>query len=108
MNEYMVTTPKPNKTRPWERHRGEKGWQLLEPGYGGMLTDEELEFILTKLRVDPALAYWWGFRGATKRRPLEAIKAVAMWGSPDVRSENVKLVRPHQHPVASQMVFPWG
>jgi hypothetical protein len=108
----MVTAPPmPRQPRPWHKHQDKTGkfpWKLLVPGWGGELTDGELQFILSKLLSDPQLAYWWGFRGATKRRPLEAIKAVAMWGSPDVRSENVKLVRPHQHPVATQMALPWG
>ena len=106
----------PVRDRPWEAYRSEGSehgqdrlhHKLLQPGWGGQLSDDELDFILTKLQADPALSYWWGFRPQTKRRPIEAIKTVAMWGSPDIRSENVKLVRPHQGPVATQMALPWG
>jgi hypothetical protein len=99
---------KSQQARPWHCYRKEKQWKLLQPGWAGTLDDDELQFILSKLQVASVLSYWWGFRPQTKRRPLEAIKAVAMWGSPDVRSENVKLVRPHQHPVATQIALPWG
>jgi hypothetical protein len=109
----MVTTlPKPSASggaeKPWHRYRKEKRWKLLQPGWGGQLDDSELEFILSKLQADPMLSYWWGFRPGVKRRPLEAIKAVAMSGDPVVRSHNVMLVRPHQRPVATQMALPWG
>jgi hypothetical protein len=99
---------KPQQIRPWHRYREEKQWKLLQPGWAGTLDDAELQFILTKLQTDPVLAYWWGFRGATKRRPIDAIKAVAMYGNPDVRGDNVKLVRKHGAPAAKQMAFPWG
>lgn len=102
------TPSRPQQDRPWHKYRKEKGWKLLEPGWGGQLADEEVAFILSKLQGDDALSYWWGFRPQTKRRPAEAIKAVAMWGDPAVRSVNVKLVRPHQRPVAVQMALPWG
>jgi hypothetical protein len=105
----MVTTlSKPVKNdKPWYRYRREPNWKLLEPGWGGQLDDSELAFIQAKLNADEALSYWWGFRPKTKRRPVEAIKAVAMRGDPDVRARNMKLVRPHQHPIAAQMAFPW-
>ena len=106
----MVTTlPKTvNNDKPWHRYRHEPNWKVLEPGWGGQLDDRELEFILSKLQTDETLSYWWGFRPKTKRRPVEAIKAVAMSGDPAVRSHSVKLVRPHQHPIAAQMAFPWA
>jgi hypothetical protein len=108
----MITTlSKPSASggaeKPWHRYRKEKGWKLLEPGWGGSLDDDEVQFILSRLQADEALSYWWGFRPRTKRRPVEGIKAVAMWGDPDVRARNVKLVRPHQYPVATQIAFPW-
>jgi hypothetical protein len=112
-----LTTPaRPSSTgsgqaKPWEAYRREPSalrqaqegqgrlyFKLLEPGWGGYLDDAEVDFILSKLRVDPALAYWWGFRGATRRRPVGAIKSVAMWGNPEVRADNVKLVRSRQRP----------
>jgi hypothetical protein len=113
----MTTTlPSPPKDRPWDKYgkesRGQRQdrlcWKLLEPGWGGELTDDELQFILSRLQSDEALSFWWGFRPRTKRRPLEGIKAVAMWGDPEVRARNVKLVRPHQYPIATQMALPWG
>jgi hypothetical protein len=117
----MVTTTRakstqtPVKDKPWDRYRKEGSgpgqdrlhYKLLQPGWGGQLDDSELEFILSKLRNDPMLSYWWGFRPRAKRRPVEAIKAVAMWGSPEVRVHNMKLIRSHQHPVATQMALPW-
>ena len=109
----MVTTlSKPSASggteKPWHRYRKDKKWKLLQPGWGGQLSDDEVDFILTKLQADPVLSYWWGFRPKTKRRPIEAIKAVAMWGDPEVRSANVKLVRKHAIPVAVQIALPWG
>jgi hypothetical protein len=109
----MTTAPpKPQQaSKPWHKYQGKAGnlpWKLLEPGWGGSLDDDELQFILSKLQADPMLAYWWGFRGATKRRSIDAIKAVAMHGNPYVRGDNVKLVRKHGAPAAKQMAFPWG
>jgi hypothetical protein len=104
----MTTTKPQQAVKPWHKYRKEKNWKLLEPGWAGTLDDDELQFILNKLQADPVLSYWWGFRPQTKRRPIEAIKAVAMRGSPGVRSENVRLVRSHQRPVAMQMALPWG
>jgi hypothetical protein len=113
----MTTTlPSPPKDRPWDKYRKESRaqgqdrllWKLLIPGWADQLYDSELEFIQAKLQADPVLSYWWGFRPGTKRRPIEAIKAVAMWGDPEVRSVNVRLARKHRILAATQMALPWG
>ena len=104
------------QAKPWDRYEKDSSgpgqaqlqWKLLQPGWGGELTEGEIQFILSKLLVDPTLAYWWGFRPGTKRRPVDAIKAVAMQGNPEVRGDNVKLVRKHRTPAAKQMPLPWG
>jgi hypothetical protein len=91
----MVAAPtKPPAQKPWTiyRREGQRG-RLLEPGWAGILDDAELAYILSKLQADDTLSFWWGFRPGTKRRPVEAIRAVAMHGDPDVRGVNVKLVR---------------
>jgi hypothetical protein len=83
----MVTTlPKP-KNKPWDKYRqSEPQGRLLEPGWAGAVDEEELLFIQSKLQSDDALSFWWGFKPRTKRRPVEAIKAVALLGDPDVRT----------------------
>jgi hypothetical protein len=105
-----------DEEKPWGKYRKEPVgpgrsqlyWKVLVPGWGGQLSDCELEFIQAALQADPMLSYWWGFRLRARRRPIEAIKSVSMRGSPDVRAHNVKLVRPHQCPVAAQMALPWA
>ena len=90
----MVTTlPKPDKTSPWERYRGEKGWQLLEPGFAGFLDDNELASVQRKLKEDDSLSFAWGFRPGQKTRSEAAIRRISMWGDPDCRGTNVRLAR---------------
>jgi hypothetical protein len=92
----QVMVAKTPASRPWDAYRREGCcWQLLIPGWAGSLDDEELAYILHKLQEDDALSFWWGFRPGTKRRPIEAIKAVAMHGSPEVRGNNIRLARGH-------------
>lgn len=89
----------PDHTKPWYKYRLKDGGtterpnKLLEPGYAGDLTPEELAYVQAKLLEDSALAFWWGFKPSAKRRPEEAIRRVAMKGDPDNRNENVRLVR---------------
>jgi hypothetical protein len=85
---------KPPAPKPWTIYRPEgPRWRLLEPGWPGQLDEDELAYILHKLQGDDALSFWWGFRPGTKMRPIEAIKAVAQHGDPDVRGINIKLAR---------------
>jgi hypothetical protein len=94
----MATTVTKGATRPWDRYRGQKGWQLLEPGWASMLTDGELEYIQRKLQADAALSFVWGFRPGAKMRSEAAIRRVAMYGDPDVRATNIKLARSRSDP----------
>lgn len=70
--------------------------RLLEPGWAGQLTDEEVVYIQFHLMRDGKLAYRWGFRPAQQSRPEEAIRRVAMDGDPDTRRVNVALARPRK------------
>ena len=70
--------------------------KLLEPGWGGHLTDEEVAYIQFHLIRDDKLAFKWGFRPGQKSRPEEAIRRVAMHGDPDNRGANVTLARPRK------------
>ena len=96
--------------KPWEKYRGEPGWKDLIPGYAGSLNDDQLAYIQDKLYSDPDLARWWGWRPGMKRRAVAAIERVAMYGDPDNRAHNVKLVRefsrraPEGHESASPCV----
>jgi hypothetical protein len=93
---------KPPKDKPWAKYRhevsgqGRLRWKLLEPGWAGSLDPDEVSYIQEKLKADPMLAYWWGYRPGQRSRPVSAIEKVAMYGSPEVRSENVKLTRVRQ------------
>ena len=84
---------KPGK--PWLKYKRDSG-RLLEPGYGGQLTDEEMLYIRTKLMEDDALAYFWGFKHSMQSRSTSAIQRVAEYGDPEVRSVNVTLARKRQ------------
>ncbi len=67
--------------------------KLLEPGYWGSLEDEELEFIQKALGNNPKLSYAWGFQPVQKSRAPDAIRRVAMWGDPEDREVNTKVIR---------------
>lgn len=58
------------KIDPRTKHR------LLEPGWAGELTDEELAYIASQLAVDEKLRYRWGFR-KRKNYPLDIIRQKA-------------------------------
>jgi hypothetical protein len=89
----MVQAPRPEKSTPWHQYRGEPNWRLLEPGWGGTLDDDELQFIQCKLQADPSLAFVWGFRPGQKTRSEAAVRRISMWGDPDCRGTNVRLAR---------------
>ena len=67
--------------------------RLLEPGWGGELAPDELDFLLTALIKDKKLAYQWGLQPAKNRRPEWAIHQVATFGDPDIRATNMGLAR---------------
>jgi hypothetical protein len=102
----MVTAPPKlqQDKKPWDRYRNEASgpgplrWELLVPGWGGYLDDEELSYIQRKLQADPALAFAWGYRPGQKTRSESSIRRVAMYGDPDCRATNIKLARSRSEP----------
>lgn len=90
--------PKPKKDKPWEKYSREKDYLLLEPGFAGQLTDEELIYIQDKLKSDDALSFAWGFRPGQKTRSEAGIRRVAEFGDPDCRTTNLKLARSRSDP----------
>lgn len=54
--------------------------ELLEPGWAGELSPEELSRIKSKLKKSPSLKRRWGFRPSAKRLSDSRIRAVAMYG----------------------------
>jgi hypothetical protein len=80
-------------TRPWEQYRREARGRLLEPGYAGFLDDDELAYIQEKLKANPDLAFWWGWRPGQKSRAEAAIRRVVMYDDPNRRATNIKLAR---------------
>jgi hypothetical protein len=68
--------------------------KLLQPGWGGELSDEEGEYIQAQLMKNDALSLRWGFRPSQKTRPADCIRRVAMQGNPDNWKFNRGLVRP--------------
>jgi hypothetical protein len=88
------TSPKPKSPdKPWLQYRREAQHRLLEPGWAGSLDDEELAYILDRLKAADQLSYWCGFRPKAKRRSIEAIRKVSQSGDPEIRSHNSRLVR---------------
>jgi hypothetical protein len=81
--------------RAWEKYRKPDGSRdkLYEPGWAGELAEEETERLQEALMSDDQLSYWWGWRPGMKRRAVAAIERVAMFGDPESRAHNVKLVR---------------
>ena len=70
--------------------------RLLEPSWGGQLTDEELTFIRAELFRTPALSRRWGFRPGQKTRADEASRRIAVDGDPDATALNRQLARPRK------------
>jgi hypothetical protein len=81
--------------KPWDVYRKPDGTpdKLYEPGWAGTLDDDEVDRLKDALAKDPDLARWWGWRPAMKRRAVVAIERVAMYGDPENRAHNVRLVR---------------
>jgi len=67
--------------------------EMLHPGWAGVLTDDELEFIIIKLRQRPGLAKKWGFRPTQGITP-EAVRRVAMYGDSENVDRNRLVARP--------------
>ena len=51
--------------------------RLLEPGWAGELSPDELAYNKSKLRKSPTLRRKWGFRPSLKRLSGDRIRAVA-------------------------------
>ena len=51
--------------------------KLLEPGWAGELSPDELAYIKSELRKSPTLRRKWGFRPSLKRLSGDRIRAVA-------------------------------
>jgi len=56
--------------------------RLLEPGWAGELSPDELAYIKSELRKSPTLRRKWGFRPSLKRLSGDRIRAVARNGLP--------------------------
>ncbi len=94
--------PKAQKNeRPWEKYLSDPDGKLLIPGWAGSLDSDEVSYIQEKLKADAMLSYWWGFRPGQRTRSVSAIERVAWAGSPEVRSENVKLTRLRNSPAVA-------
>jgi hypothetical protein len=95
----VTTLSRPAKNdKPWAICASDPLGKLLEPGYAGSLDDDELAYIQEKLRANPDLAFWWGWRPGQKSRAEAAIRRVAMYGDPDCRATNIKLARSRSEP----------
>ena len=68
------------RVRPWEQYRRTHDYLLLEPGWAGVVDDDELAIIQGTLQQDPALSFTWGFRPGQKRRSAVGIRRVAEHG----------------------------
>ena len=55
---------------------------LLEPGWAGELSRNELAYIKSELKKSPSLKRRWGFRPSAKRFSESRIRDVAMNGVP--------------------------
>ena len=56
--------------------------KLIEPGWAGELTRNELAYIKSQLEKSPSLRRRWGFRPTAKRFSESHIRDVAMNGLP--------------------------
>ncbi|MDD5094388.1 MAG: hypothetical protein PHV74_08430 [Dehalococcoidia bacterium] len=62
--------------RPLSSHSG----KLLQAGWGGEISSEELAYIRAQLRQSPSLKRRWGFRPSAKRLSETRVRAVAREG----------------------------
>ena len=53
---------------------------LLEPGWAGEISSEEMAYVKWQLRKSPSLKRRWGFRPSAKRFNEERIRKVARDG----------------------------
>jgi hypothetical protein len=54
--------------------------KLLEPGWAGELSPDELAYIKSQLRQSPSLKRRWGFKPSAKRLSESRIRSVARNG----------------------------
>jgi hypothetical protein len=54
--------------------------KLLQPGWAGELTRDELTYIKSRLQQSPSLKRRWGFKPSAKRLVERRIRAVAIDG----------------------------
>ena len=54
--------------------------KLLEPGWAGELSLDELAYVKSQLKQSPSLKRRWGFRPSAKRLPANRIREVARDG----------------------------
>lgn len=66
---------------------------ILQCGWGGELSAQELAYVMAALKRDPALRRAWGFRPSAKRIGADLIIYLAMHGNPDSEADNRKLVK---------------
>lgn len=67
--------------------------RILEPGFAGELAPDEFDYLVDDLHKDKKLAFQWGFQPRKKRRPEWAVRQVAEFGNPEVRTVNMQLAR---------------
>ena len=77
--------------KPWSKYRRWHG-RLLEPGYAGEPTLEELAVIEAKLAGDQELAKLWGFSPSAGAPSPQAITEVALHGDPANAEHNREIV----------------
>jgi hypothetical protein len=89
----------PTKERddgPWRQYKCQRDWKLLIPGYGGVLADSELDFVIKHLEANVSLLAWWGLPARWKRVPEQVVRRLAMEGSAENQSYNRRLARPRR------------
>ena len=64
--------------------------KLLQPGWAGDLSSEELAFIKSKLKADRRLRARWGLGRGTGRLNDEMIRKVAMDGVQNIASKGLR------------------
>jgi len=97
--------PKPKPEGPPVRQtllpEPSRDYRLLEPGFAGELGPDEVEYIRDQLVRDKRLARLWGFKPSSKRRPEQAIRALALQRDPSSGRINAELVRRPNNALAS-------
>ena len=82
----------------WKQEQDPQLWDsyaygFTEPGWAGEITQAQYEHIRNALMRDRKLRTSWGFIHSNGKLSFDTVQAVAMWGDPEDRRHNIRLIQ---------------